>query len=328
MSEISIIIPMYNAELYIKKCLESVINQSLDDIEIIVVNDGSTDGSLEICKRYAEVDNRIVILNNKNKGVSVARNEGINIATAEYIMFVDADDWIEENMCQNLYKRINECDADICFCNNIKEYKNKSKYIDFGSSKDEINSEEVKEVILSLIEEKDKRIAHRRESFRGPCAKLYKRSIIIDNNITFKKELAIGEDLVFNLEYLKCCKKVVIEKRFLYHYRVNLQSATKRYRENAWEIYRKLLIILESYLESNFLREEYIDRLNKLKLKYFIISVNNEMSKFNKKDYTEKIKDIKNICRDEIISFPLKNASKGTRGPKNRIKLFLLRNIV
>lgn len=328
MSKISIIIPMYNAEKYISKCLKSIINQSFNNIEIIIVNDGSTDNSLEICKKYAEVDDRIIILNKKNSGVSVARNEGMNVATGKYVIFVDADDWIDESMCQSLHKRISECDGDICFCNNIKEYGKKSEYIDFGSLKDVITLDEIKEVILSLVEEKDKNKAHRRESFRGPCAKLYKRSIIVGNNITFRKELDIGEDLVFNLEYLKCCKKIVIEKGFLYHYRVNLQSATKRYRENSWETYRKLLVILEEYLKSNFSEIEYMDRLNKLKLKYFIISVNNEMSKFNKKGYAEKVRYIKSICQDEVINFTLKNESKGTRGPKNRIKLFLLRNIV
>lgn len=328
MSKISIIIPMYNAKEYIARCLESVINQSFSDIEIIIVNDGSTDESLEICRKYAKIDERIIILNKDNNGVSVARNQGMNVATGEYVMFVDSDDWIDENMCQDLYKRISECHADICFCNNIKEYGNRSEYIDFGCLKDVINLDEIKEVILSLIEEKDIKIAHRRETFRGPCAKLYKRSIIIDNNITFKRELAIGEDLVFNLEYLKYCEKIVVEKKFLYHYRVNLYSTTKRYRENAWDTYRKLLVILEEYLESNFFEIEYMDRLNKLKLKYFIISVNNEMSKFNKKSYVEKISYIKSICEDEVINFALKNSSKGTRGPKNRIKLFLLRNIV
>ena len=328
MSKISIIIPMYNAKEYIARCLESVINQSFSDIEIIIVNDGSTDESLEICRKYAKIDERIIILNKDNNGVSVAINQGMNEATGEYVMFLDSDYWIDENMCQDLYKRISECHADICFCNNIKEYGNRSEYIDFGCLKDVINLDEIKEVILSLIEEKDIKIAHRRETFRGPCAKLYKRSIIIDNNITFKRELAIGEDLVFNLEYLKYCEKIVVEKKFLYHYRVNLYSTTKRYRENAWDTYRKLLVILEEYLESNFFEIEYMDRLNKLKLKYFIISVNNEMSKFNKKSYVEKISYIKSICEDEVINFALKNSSKGTRGPKNRIKLFLLRNIV
>lgn len=324
MSKISIIIPMYNAKEYIARCLESVINQSFSDIEIIIVNDGSTDESLEICRKYAKIDERIIILNKDNNGVSVARNQGMNVATGEYVMFVDSDDWIDENMCQDLYKRISECHADICFCNNIKEYGNRSEYIDFGCLKDVINLDEIKEVILSLIEEKDIKIAHRRETFRGPCAKLYKRSIIIDNNITFKRELAIGEDLVFNLEYLKYCEKIVVEKKFLYHYRVNLYSATKRYRENAWDTYRKLLVILEEYLESNFFEIEYMDRLNKLKLKYFIISVNNEMSKFNKKSYVEKISYIKSICEDEVINFALKNSSKGTRGLKIELSYFYL----
>ena len=137
-----------------------------------------------------------------------------------------------------------------------------------------------------------------------------------------------GRTTYFLHRELKHLLSDILNKKFLYHYRVNLQSATKRYRENAWDTYRKLLVILEEYLESNFFEIEYMDRLNKLKLKYFIISVNNEMSKFNKKSYVEKISYIKSICEDEVINFALKNSSKGTRGPKNRIKLFLLRNIV
>ena len=178
MSKISIIIPMYNAEKYIARCLESVINQSFNDIEIIIVNDGSTDKSLEICRKYAEVDERIVILNKENNGVSVARNQGMNVATGEYVMFVDSDDWIDESMCQDLYKRISECNADICFCNNIKEYGNKSEYIDFGDSKDVINLDEIKEVILSLIEEKDKKIAHRRELLEALVQSFIKEALL------------------------------------------------------------------------------------------------------------------------------------------------------
>lgn len=327
MHKISIIIPVYNVEQYIRKCLDSVVNQTLKQIEIIVVNDGSTDNSFEICKEYAKIDERITLINIENSGVSIARNEGIKHATSEYIMFVDSDDWIEVNMCEALYRKIYKNNADICFCNNIKEYGNKVEYFDFHSKSEVIYSSEIKkEIILPLIEENDKKIIHKRDSFRGPCAKIYKRQIIIEKNIRFNPYLAIGEDLIFNIEYLSYCNNVVFDEGFLYHYRVNLGSATKRYRENPWRTYKDLLIILQEYLNSNFIEDEYINRFNKLKIKYLIISINNEMSRNNNKNYTERIGYIKSICEDKMINFVLNNYSKGTRGTKNKVMLFLLRN--
>ena len=104
MFKVSIIIPVYNAELFIDKCIESIINQTYKNLEIILINDGSSDRSGEICNNYALSDNRIQVIEIKNKGASFARNVGINLATGNYIMFVDSDDWIEKDMIENMIK--------------------------------------------------------------------------------------------------------------------------------------------------------------------------------------------------------------------------------
>ena len=115
MAKVSIIIPVYNVESYLRRCLDSVVNQTLKDIEIILVNDGSTDGSLAICEEYAKNDDRIKIITRKNGGLSAARNTGLDNATSEYIGFIDSDDWVDTNFFENLYNTAIEKNCDVAF---------------------------------------------------------------------------------------------------------------------------------------------------------------------------------------------------------------------
>ena len=113
MPKISVIIPVYNVERFLKKCLESVINQTLSDLEIICINDGSTDKSLSILNSFAQKDNRIIVINQDNQGQSCARNAGLSIATGKYIGFVDSDDWIDLDFYEKLYNTAKKYNADI-----------------------------------------------------------------------------------------------------------------------------------------------------------------------------------------------------------------------
>ena len=116
MSKISVIVPVYNVEKFIKRCLDSIINQTTKDLEIILVNDGSTDNSGKICDEYAKLDNRITVIHKENGGISSARNIGLDVATGEWIAFVDSDDYIEKDMYEVLYKTAIEKNVDICAC--------------------------------------------------------------------------------------------------------------------------------------------------------------------------------------------------------------------
>lgn len=122
--KISIIVPIYNVEEYIEKCIDSLINQTYKNIEIVLVDDGSTDKSYDICKRYSEKDSRIKLIHKKNGGLSDARNVGIDNATGEYITFVDSDDWLSYNYCEIMIKEINETKADIVMSNLVYVYSN------------------------------------------------------------------------------------------------------------------------------------------------------------------------------------------------------------
>ena len=125
MPKISVIVPVYNVEKYLRKCIESILNQTFREFELILVDDGSTDSSGKICDEYALKDSRIKVIHKENGGASSARNAGLDVAKGEYIGFVDSDDWIEMDMYGELYRLIKENNTDISVCgiNNIKRYK-------------------------------------------------------------------------------------------------------------------------------------------------------------------------------------------------------------
>ena len=125
--KVSIIVPTYNVENYIEDCLDSLVNQTLQDIEIIVINDGSTDNTLENILKYSTKDKRIKVLYQKNAGPSAARNKGLEAATGEYVAFVDADDWISPNYMENLYREITQNNCDIAVSSVIRKGKHKNK---------------------------------------------------------------------------------------------------------------------------------------------------------------------------------------------------------
>ena len=131
--KVSIIVPIYNVEEYLVKCLDSLVNQTLKEIEIICINDGSTDNSLEILKAYAQKDDRITVINKKNSGVSDARNTGLEMANGEYVMFVDSDDYLEIQTCQSIYEKIKKDNSNLLIFNYFlvtQETKHRAKELD------------------------------------------------------------------------------------------------------------------------------------------------------------------------------------------------------
>ena len=174
--KISIIIPVYNVEEYLPKCLDSVINQTLKDIEIICINDCSTDNSLEILENYVKKDSRIIVLNQeKNQGQGAARNRGLQIASGEYVGFVDSDDWVENDYFEKLYNAAIKYNADIATVNMLKHKKYYKKYNVFHK----------KYLLKSDIQEKIKLYSDKKKYFFYAINKIFKTSIIKDNNINF-----------------------------------------------------------------------------------------------------------------------------------------------
>jgi glycosyltransferase involved in cell wall biosynthesis len=236
--KISVIVPVYNSERYIKKCIESIINQTYKDIEIIIVNDGSTDGSLNIIQKYQELDNRIKLINQSNSGVSVARNNGIENATGDYIMFVDSDDYIDSTMVDKCVQSIKNTDLLICgftyvFKNKIEDKTYQSPFIS-----------DTKEFVQTYFME-----SFQKSLLYGPINRLYKKSIINKYGIKFDEDYSICEDSIFVFDYLLKCETISGITESLYSYvQHDHESLISKYNSNAfdanWALYNKIIKFL------------------------------------------------------------------------------------
>ena len=210
---ISIIVPVYNVEKYLNKCIDSIINQTYKNIEIILVDDGSTDNSGKICDEYLLRDSRIKVIHKNNGGLSSARNEGINISSGEYIGFVYSDDWVEPNMYEEMYKKILYSNADIVDCGYWKEYENKSiKYISANEVKF-CGENLLQKCYLSNLVQPE------------VCRKLYKRYIF--NNVKFPLNKYYEDAFIF-IPTLNIIRLFIIIPSALYHYRQRKGGITKK----------------------------------------------------------------------------------------------------
>lgn len=324
--KISIIVPVYNVQKYLEACLESLIKQTYDNYEVILVNDGSTDQSLEICKLFENKSEKVKIINQQNSGVSCARNKGLEQATGKYVMFVDSDDWIDQEMLDQLVIQVMQTEADFVMCNLIREYSTKSEPISSGFKSLTIleHHEIEKQLILGLIEKKEGDLQHILAPFRGPVGKLYNLELIRKHQLKFDDQLIIGEDFLFNLQYLKYCKKALIIEDFYYHYRANESSITRRYKEACWpNIYKVTLQKIEEFIKENGYNEHAKQQFSQLVIKYYLICLNNELRIENPHVLRQQIQHIKEMCHSDYVIESLRMINKLNRAQFD-IKLMVL----
>ena len=251
---ISIIVPVYNVESYLSQCLDSLINQTYHDLEIICVNDGSTDGSLKILNQYQVIDNRIRILSQKNQGLSGARNTGIIQAKGEWIMFVDSDDWLDVECCEKIIEKISD-KMELCIFSYINEFGNKvtPKLIFEDKLTAFIENGDVDALYARLIGLRDKELAYpeKLDSLSTAWGKLYKASIIKEHQIEFISTKEIGtEDLLFNVYYFRWIRSALYIPDTFYHYRKNnVISLTRLYKPNLVTQWTRLFRYIEDWIE-------------------------------------------------------------------------------
>lgn len=226
---VSIIVPMYNAERNLKECLDSIIHQDYENLEIILVDDGSNDSTLAICSQYSEKDPRFLIIRSGNEGVSNARNLGIEKASGEYVVFIDADDWIEHDYISRMVGGIAQNDADIFIVSYYEEFKGKSKPLSFF--RDEyIDNEINRRQLLSTCLTNSPLGNTKALFFVGvPWGKIYKRAFLNKCEIRFPYGIVRMQDSIFNLYAFKNARKIVHANWPLYHYRRDGGSVTHRY---------------------------------------------------------------------------------------------------
>ncbi|MGN1328893.1 MAG: glycosyltransferase family 2 protein [Eubacterium sp.] len=223
MKTISIIVPVYKVEQYLDRCIESIVNQTYKNLEIILVDDGSPDKCPEICDKWAQKDCRIIVIHQENSGVADARNKALDICTGDFVGFVDSDDFVDSDMFEILVKQLEENDADISRCT-YKRIHDNSDSIEYIKNNKTISVKSGTEYLVDMFND---------NTLNSPCwNKLYSKKIIGNNR--FLDGYKIGEDNYFNYQVIKNAQKIVLINQSLYNYTYRTASITSVNDVSAW----------------------------------------------------------------------------------------------
>lgn len=303
MVDISIIVPVYNVQDYLLECVNSLINQSKKDIEIILVDDGSTDNCFQICEELKKKDSRINVIHKCNNGLGMARNSGLEIAKGKFIGFVDSDDFVDRFMFEKLYSTALTNDADIVYCGYWRYINEQQKYEVKLSNKIEtwIGKKQINEFIKDLLAP-DPQINDDSKYGASVCKGIFRRSIIESNNLKFESEREIiSEDIIWDIDYISKAKSIVLLPDCYYFYRYNNNSLTTVYKERFYTN-KKLYYCIIDRLKSNEINDP---KLYKNLPRYFLtttrIAIMQEVkfSKINGKHFS--VKNIKTILEDDLV---------------------------
>lgn len=317
--KVSIVIPIYNAEKYMNKCIDSVLNQTLKDIEVILVNDGSTDGSYKVIDYYKNKDLRIKVIHQDNMGPSVARNNGIKIASGKYIGFVDCDDYIEVDMYEKLFNMANDNDIQMSMCG-YKElyfYNNTSMEVKSNliNNKIYLKKEIFKEIVSTFCRSEN-------YGFYSLWNKIYLREWLIDTGIKLDVNREHGEDWLFNINIILVLDSFICTNEILYNYvHINTNSLMFKYRENQFDLFldsrKKLLSVMpEEFIDYKDLNTRFIYEFSS----YILRTFKEIKDKQKSNDIVKRVllnEEVIKSCKDknrmsnkyEIITFFIRRAN-------------------
>lgn len=305
--KVSIIVPIYNVEKYLDRCMQSVLNQTLKDIEIIMVDDGSPDNCPSMCDEYARKDNRIKVIHKKNGGLGFARNSGLEIATGEYVAFIDSDDFIDTSMYETLYNTAKSHGLDTCFCG-FNYYKNgkatpRREVTELKLFRGEC---EVKKFLLDMIGPAPS-YPHEVKYLMCVWKAIYSMPVINKNHLRFdsEKELA-SEDILFHSIYLPKCQNIGFIPECFYYYCENATSISRTYSDAKFLRIKKNLIEVKHRLDNVCSQNEYIIHYQR----YLLLSLRGVLWHeiySSTKGFKDRMAVVKSRCMDDVYSSLLKD---------------------
>lgn len=292
MPKVSVIVPVYNAEKYLRECVDSILGQTLSDIELILVDDGSTDSSPAICDRYAEQDARVQVIHKPNGRAASARNAGLRAASGEYVAFVDSDDWISPEM----YEKMLETGADVTLCD----------YVRFrGEAEIPFTQPNVNAGFYDKAQMREKIYPHLvMDGIEYPitisnCALLIRRDIIVCNRLSYREDIHISEDAPFGSEVLYYASSFAyLKDEQFYHYRMTEGSASKSHRSWWWDSYLKINEETENFFSKcedyDFTQQIKSNMFYLARAEIYYILCNSELTR---REQNQKVKAVMNHPR-------------------------------
>ena len=306
MCKASVIVPVYNSSKYLHRCLDSILNQTFRDFELILINDGSTDNSIDILREYESKDSRIVMIDKVNEGVSAARNQGIEIAKGEYIMFCDSDDYVDENWILVLLDGIK---------NNCNSWVN-CEYYTFSSVTDRCILHKLNSISTNQIISLENYYMYYTNNYSHSCCnRIYRKDVIYKFGIRFPINISVGEDVLFNIQYIKHCKNFYHIAQGLYFWNdENCDSLSRKtdlfYYDTLKTLYFPRLEVVSERDKQAFI-DEYFFRFYQC------------LDDLSNSDYKEKVRYGNYILKDSAFIHALKNTSENSCNNKLKTMLSL-----
>ncbi|UNT54545.1 MULTISPECIES: glycosyltransferase [Lysinibacillus] len=298
---LSIIVPVYNTEPYLKMCLDSILRQDFVDFELILVNDGSTDNCSVICDEYAESDTRITVIHKANSGAVSARKAGLRVAKGQYVGYVDSDDWIEVDMYKSLCNTARIFDVDIVICDIIENYPlqevKRSQLVAPGLYRKDRMEKEVYPIMLYSGE------YYRFGLYPSLSNKIFKRDLLEKNLFDVDDQICMGDDAACTYPSLLDAESIyILENQYLYHYRQHSSSMTTSYDQL---FFKKILVLYEHLKVLKYRKADQVPNFAEQLQYYFtylvMAAVNNELNRFNHKRLHEKRTFIKKMLIHEAF---------------------------
>ena len=309
-SLISVIVPVYKVEEYLDKCVESIVNQTYKNLEIILVDDGSPDNCPKMCDDWAKKDNRIKVIHKENGGVCSARNSGLDKSKGEWISFVDSDDWVEQDYIADMYNVAIKTNISYVCCGYNRIY---SCSVDSINSNGELIEFTAMNFVVSLLNVQN--------GYGFVHMKLFARNCI--DNIRFDESLLVGEDALFNVQLCNKTTKMVVYNKVLYNYRLNLNSVVRKYDKNYINKYTNSMIKMKNYIDENY-DDKHIQQsvFNYIVYHLMLICVNycyhpNNENKFN---------SLKKTCNIDIYKESIKKCNYDGLSLSRKITLFTIKH--
>lgn len=308
---ISVVVPIYKVkEELLKECIESIMNQSYSDLEIILIDDGSPDNSGKICDDYSKKDKRIKVIHKENGGVSSARNIGIENANGDWITFVDSDDYIEKDFCKKMLNKAieNKCQCVISAYNKVYGQK-----IETIKKENDllINGNEFLKMIFNV------------QSGFGFChTKIWKTELIKNNKVKFNETISVGEDALFCMQMSKYIEKLYFLNEPLYNYRFNEESVVRKFDKNYYKKYLKSMQIAKKYIAKEYSSEYEQNVYNYIAYHILLIVIN---YCFHPQNKDNGVKSLKKICNIEEFKEAIQKSNYEGFSLTRKITLFTLK---
>lgn len=320
--KISIIVPVYNTEKYLRRCIESIIKQSYSNIELVLVDDGSKDSSGDICDSFARSDNRIIVIHTPNLGSAAARNAGLDVVTGEYLMFVDSDDWIESDACLTAKTVIDaECDDIVMF----GVFSGVKPNITSAEPMGKFNRLDVLKCILSG---ETSWYSNRGYYVDALWGKIYKTQFIMENDIRFADRLIRSQDTVFSMYAIQLAKSVSFNTYKYYHYELNPDSICHTYSNKAVRIIPAILEENDRFIEKFYSGEEELAAANSMCIfpRFIEADRNYFFNESNPKQKKELFEEYKKVLNEPIVKGHIERLNCCDLNYHQKLKLLLYKH--